>query len=237
MQQMPLGLSLPASVSFENFEVGLNAEIIDVLRRPANGQAIYLWGEEGTGRTHLLQAVCREHGQGGGRGIFYLPLREAVARLAPAVLEGIAGIERVCLDDLDAVAGRRDWEAAIFRLYNECRERHSQFIVTSRLPPAESAVDLPDLRSRLSWGLVYRLRALDEADRARVLKRRAAERGLVLGDEVVAYIMQRWRRDLGALLELLDRLDEASLVAKRPLTVPFVRDCIERLGDRGRGTG
>ena len=236
MQQMPLGLGLPASASFENFEVGRNAEIVDVLCRPTQGQAIYLWGEAGTGRTHLLHAVCREDGRH-GRGVFYLPLREAVDRLAPAVIEGIAGLGRVCLDDLDAVAGRRDWEEAVFRLYNECRECHSQFIVTSRRPPAESTVDLPDLRSRLSWGLVYRLRALDEAGRARVMKRRAAERGLVLGDEVVAYIMQRWRRDLGALLELLDRLDEASLVAKRPLTIPFVRDCIERLEGRGRGAG
>ncbi len=234
MDQMPLGLSLPASASFDNFEVGRNAEIVDVLRRRAEAQAIYLWGDEGTGRTHLLQAVCREDGRR-GRGIFYLPLREAVARLAPAVLEGIAGLDRICLDDIDAVAGRRDWEEAVFRLYNECRERRSQLVVTSRLAPVESAVDLPDLRSRLSWGLVYRVWALDEAGRARVMKRRAAERGLVLGDEVVAYIMQRWRRDLGALLELLDWLDEASLIAQRPLTIPFVRDCIERIETRGRG--
>ncbi len=230
--QMPLGLRLPASATFDNFEPGGNAEAVEALRGRAGEQPVYLWGADGSGRTHLLHAVCRDETQA-GRSVFYLPLAEAVVDLAPAVLDGIAAFDRICLDDVDAIAGRPEWEEAVFRLYNECRDGGRRLVVTAGQAPQASPVTLPDLRSRLAWGLAFRLVPLDEAGRMRVVQRRAADRGLVLGDEVARYLMQRWRRDLGALLELLDRLDEASLAAKRPLTVPFVRACLERLESSG----
>ena len=226
-RQLPLRLQLRASARFSSFVAGPNRELLEQLRRTASAQGerfFFCWGAPGSGKTHLLQACCRQ-AAGEGRAVSYVSLRDA-GRLSPALLEGWEQFDLVCLDDLDAIAARPDWEEALFHLYNRMRERDSALVVSAALAPAQLGIALPDLRSRLAWGVVYQIHPLDDVQRMQALQLRARQKGFEMPDETAGYLLRRLPRDLPALFDLLERLDEASLAAQRKLTVPFVKSVL-----------
>jgi len=227
-EQLPLHFAWREGLRFANYCAGDNLALLASLRATADGvgeRFVMLWGAAGLGKSHLLQAACDAAARAGRRAA-YLPLSEFVA-LSPAVLEGLEGLDLVCLDDLQAVAGEAAWEEALFHLYNRLREAGGSLVAAGDASPAGLPLCLPDLASRLAWGPVYRLQPLDEAARAQALQARAAGRGLELPDEVAAYLLRRCPRDLRSLFALLDRLDLASLAQQRRLTIPFVSGFID----------
>jgi DnaA family protein len=132
-------------------------------------------------------------------------------------------VDMVCLDCLTAVAGRSDWELAIFNLYNRLREQGKRLLVAAEQSPRELALGLEDLRSRLQWGLTYQVHCLTDEEKHQALQMRARARGLELSDDVAQYIIQRLPRDTNELFWQLARLDHASLAEQRKLTIPFVK--------------
>lgn len=225
--QLTLGIGLNDSASFGNYFPGGNAEVLNHLRACAhgeNGLPVLVWGAPGSGKTHLLHAACHtataraEHPA-------YLPMRDA-ALLSPDVLEDLEHCALVCIDDVDAIAGRPAWEEALFHLYNRVSEQGHRLVLSAAAPPGELKLNLPDLASRLAWGLVLHLEALDETDKLGALQLRAEQRGFELPTEVAQFLLRRCPRDMLSLFALLDRLDQASLAAQRKLTIPFVRDLI-----------
>lgn len=225
--QLPLNVRLRDSSSFDNYWSGRNREAVACLKAALVGDGrpaetfIYLWGEPGTGRTHLLEAACHmAHAH--GRSAAYVPLAEA-RNLAPALLEDRELTALVCLDDLDTIVGDKDWEQALFALTERRRASRSALVVSARRAPAQLGLALPDLASRLAWGLVYQLHGLSDDDKLDAIRLRAGRRGLALSDEVIRYILQRYARDLHSLFGLLDRLDQASLAQQRRITIPFLR--------------
>jgi DnaA family protein len=125
---------------------------------------------------------------------------------------------------LQAIAGDRDAEHALFDLYNRTRAEGGALLFAADASVAQLALGLPDLRSRLGACTQFTLKPLDDADRREVLKSQAVLRGIQLDDAVLDWLFSRYARDLGALLDLLDKLDQASLAAQRRITVPFLRD-------------
>lgn len=221
--QLPLQIRFRDDSTFAGFESGRNAEAAHFLQAGfAAGQSVYLWGGTGTGKTHLLEAVCRL-ATGRGESAVYLPLRQRVD-LAPALLEGLEALALVCVDDIDAIVGDADWEAALFHLFNRVRAGGGRIAIAGAASPRALGLGLPDLATRLSWGLVFQLQPLLDDEKARVLRARARARGMEMPEAVARYLLQRHARDMGALFELLERLDRASLAAQRRLTVPFVRE-------------
>ncbi|MFP3874219.1 MAG: DnaA regulatory inactivator Hda [Thiohalophilus sp.] len=219
-RQLPLGVRLRDAATFENFLPADNERVLAALHT-ADAPSIYLWGAAGTGKSHLLQAVCHQAAAQDQRAA-YLPLAEP--GLHPAMLEGMEQFDRLCLDDLDAVAGNPAWETALFHVYNRLTAAGHQLLVTATGSPTALGIRLPDLQSRLGWGPVFQLQPLDDAAKRQALQQRAAARGLSLDDEVAAYLLSRCARDMGSLFALLEGLDEASLAAQRRLTIPFVRE-------------
>jgi DnaA-homolog protein len=238
VRQLALGVRLRADAIFESFASGLNGELIAALR--GGGCApLWLWGSEGSGKTHLLQAVCAAAAGDTGAGAAapnvaaqaaaaYFPLERSLA-LPPAALAGFENCRVLCLDDVDAIAGDLQWEQALFRLFNEAAELGTRLIFAARAAPRGIDWSLDDWRSRAAACVVYQLRDLDDAGRLEALRLRAAQRGLQLPLETADYLLRRMPRDLPSLFQILDHLDEASLVAQRRLTVPFIRDALERL--------
>lgn len=225
--QLPLGIGLRDDATFDTFHPGPNADAVATLESVVAGDGewfVYLWGREGTGRSHLLQAACARAGRTGRRAGF-LPL-EKVRDFGAGLVEGWESLDLVCIDDLHRVAGDRSWEEALFVLYNAVRERNGRLVVTSDGPPAGLETSLPDLRSRMGAGLVFQLQLMDEPDALAALQLRARSRGLELSGEVGRYLLRRCRRDMASLHGLLDELDRASLAAQRRLTVPFVRSIL-----------
>lgn len=228
--QLALNLRLRDASSFENFLVARNREPFERVQtsvarlagaRSTPAQWLYLWGEGGCGKTHLLEAACRA-AQVQGQTALYIPLREKTT-LSTALLEDMEQSALVCVDDVQAIAGDQVWEAALFALYEHLRGQGGMLILAAQSSPAGSDFKLADLSSRLAAGLVYQLHALSEAEKISALRLRAQRRGLTMTEEVANYLLTRFPRDTHSLFALLDRLDVATLAAQRRLTIPFLR--------------
>ncbi len=228
-EQLPLRLALDDQARFDSFHPGSNDEVVAHLQTLARGEAagpVYLWGAPGSGRSHLLQATCRATAEA-GHTTLYLPLRDP-DRPPPEALEGLENLALLAIDDIDAVAGEGPWEEALFHLYNHCREGGARLLVSGCAAPGALPLRLADLRSRLGWGLVLRLAPLSDEDKAAALVHLARLRGLLLPPETAHYLLRRCPRDMATLVRLLEALDQASLAARRALTIPFVSAFLAR---------
>lgn len=228
-QQLSLGVCLSDDATFENFyaPVGAhNAEIVAALRQQlsfADHSVVYLWGSSGSGLSHLLQAGCHQ-AKSQGLAMQYLPLAELVNATAPAdLLAGLEALDYLALDDLQVIAGHREWEQALFALYNALRDEGKRVVIAASASPRALPFQLEDLRSRLQWGLTFQLYNLADEHKQQALQARARARGLELGDDVAHYLLQRLPRSMHELFQQLHRLDQASLAEQRKLTIPFVK--------------
>lgn len=232
-QNSPLQLSLPVHLpddeTFKSYyPASGNDELIQKLRLSAESyqpQAIFLWGPEKSGRTHLLHAACA-HAKELNRSSFYIPLG-IHASISPALLEGLEHVDLVCIDDINAIAGHPLWEEAIFDFYNRVAEqKRCSLVVSGTKAPKDAGFVLPDLVSRLTWGLNYQLQPMADDEKLAALQRRAAMRGLQLPEDVGRFLLNRLARDLRTLFDVLDRLDKASMIHQRKLTIPFVKEML-----------
>ena len=226
--QLPLALRWPRRQRFEHFYASDNAAAVAAVKTLAHNPRlpwIYLHGPTGSGRSHLLLAACQLASAAGCR-VQYLPLR-TLDDVATA-LAGASGTDLLALDDIDAIAGNAEAERALFGLYNQQRDAGSGLLLAAESGPGQLTIELPDLRSRLGACTRYALKPLGDAERREVLKTQAAARGIALDDSVLNWLFTRYARDLGALMDLLDRLDQASLAAQRRITVPFLRELVRK---------
>lgn len=225
MGQLPLALALPRHARFETFVPGANRAVVEHARAVASGAPDVLWisGPEATGKTHLLQAACREAASGARRAM-YVPLSEHA--LEPAILAGLESVELLALDDIDRAAGDPAWERQLFVLLNELAARRGGLLLAARSAAAGTGFRLPDLASRAAGAVAYRLQGLADGDRLTALMAHADARGLELERGVAEYLLNRVERDMAGLARWLDRLDRASLAEKRRLTIPFVRELL-----------
>jgi len=226
--QIPLQFGFRETADFEHFIEGPNSEVCTVCRSIALGEtvhSIYLWGQAATGKSHLLQAVCNLASQN-DLNVAYIPLHQH-AEFSPEMLEGLEHLAMVCVDDVDSIAGQEAWEQALFHLYNRLREQQKSLLMTGSKGPRDLAFQLQDLKSRVSWDLTYHLQALSDKDKINLLQKRANTRNFKIPEEVAAYLVKNVKRDLPSLLELLDKLDQATLTEQRKLTIPFVKTLIQ----------
>jgi DnaA family protein len=226
-QQLTLNVQLRDDATLENY---LSEPSGQVLLEALKGQLatsgepiIYLYGQTDTGKSHLLQAACH---LAGAAPSLYLPLAELSEYPPEEVLQGIDSMALVCLDDIQAVLGNEAWEIALFHFFNRAREKGCRLLVSSNAAPRALDITLADLQSRLSWGIVYQLGAVDDERRKSILCFRADRRGLVLSKDVANYIFDRAPRSLAPLVELLNTLDSSSLIEQRALTIPFVKKAL-----------
>jgi len=225
--QLPLGLSLRSAATFDNFYIGKNAEIIDILKKAATGigeRIIYLCGIKDTGCSHLLQAACHFANELQHTSI-YLPLKELSA-LPCEILQGFENYSLVCIDDLQVIAGMLHWEEAIFHLFNRLYDNNACIITAAHDLPKALKIKLADLQSRLEWGIIQQVHALNDEEKIKVLIMKANARGMFLAEDVGRFILNHVPRHLDNLFNVLDALDNASLVAKRKLTIPFIKEVL-----------
>ena len=228
LSQLPLSLSLKDDATFDNFFLGKNVEIITELKKAASGQGeklIYLYGASGLGASHLLQACCHYAHQY-QRSSVYLPFAELVS-LSPEILIGLESLSLLCFDDLQVTAGHNEWQEAIFHLFNRVYDLNGQIIMAANQLPKLLNLQLADLVSRFEWSVIYHIHPLTDDEKQAVLIMRAHRRGIDLSEEVIKYLLTHYNRHIGTLLKALDVLDQASLSAKRRLTVPFVKEILQ----------
>lgn len=227
-KQLPLGIRLRDTSVFASYFPGRNRSVVDALaalsarRSGANDGPTCVWvhGAASVGKTHMLQAMCASASP--TQSAAYLPLRD-VAPLGGEILAGYGQFSLVCVDDAEAVAADAGWERALFRLHQELDELGGRLVMSGAAPPAALPFKLADLASRLNGGVVLTLQALDEQEQLAALQLRAQLRGCELPEETGQFLLRRLPRNMTALCNFLDELDQASLVAQRRLTVPFVK--------------
>jgi len=226
--QIPLPFGNYEKIDFDLFQPGENIEAVNQLRKAINDGAanvFYIWGMPGTGKSHLLQAACTLAASNLKRAA-YIPLAE-FENFTPELLQGLEQLDIVCIDDMEKISGRQEWELALFHVYNRLRDDKRIIVLASNSNPLNIEIELADLKSRLSWGVTYHLQALNEQDCLVALQARAQIRGFSIPDDVGNYLVKRVTRDIRSLLSILNKLDEASLAAGKKLTIPFVKKLLE----------
>lgn len=226
-QQLPLSLRLHPTKRLSDFIPGNNAAVLAAITSLLNNSEsqLFLWGPACSGRTHLLLGACAVAEDQGLR-VAYLPLLER-DQLSIDLLEGMEHLDLLAFDDVQGIAQDPQWELAVFNLYNRAREQSARILCAADTGPATLALALPDLRTRLAWGLTLQLQPLDDADKQQLLEQAAALRGMDLSAGVAHYMLTHCQRDLSNLIQLLDDLDLASLAAKKKLTLHFVRNYLQ----------
>ncbi len=196
MKQLLLDIKPASPPSLQNFMAGRNAEALASLRAAIHlsgaSHFIYLWGEAGSGKSHLLKACAAQN---------------------------VTVVDDVHLLSADA-------QIDLFNRYNQIKEKHGSLITAGLHAPTQMGLR-DDLATRLAWGLVYQLHALNDAEKSLALQNHAMERGMRLPSEVVDYCLRYLRRDLSTLMATLDALDEWSLTTKKPITVPLLRQLLQ----------
>lgn len=224
--QLVLGVQLPDSATLSAFVGRTNADARAAVSElvEGRGERLFIAGSHDCGKTHLLQAACRAIGESGRRSV-YLPLARIEASIG-SLLEGLADMDCVCVDDVQAIAGDREAELALLGLSDQLRARGARLLAAGSAAPRELELTLPDLASRLSWGGVVYCRPLDENDRRLLLTSRAAQRGMEMPEATARWMIKHGDAEVAALMAALDTLDRASLSAHRRLTIPFVKQAL-----------
>jgi DnaA family protein len=228
MRQLTLGVQLKERATFASFLTARNAELVSHLAYVAStlpGGATWLAGPHTAGKSHLLQAVCAA--APAGRRVAYLPL-ESLLPFGPGALDGAEDLDVACYDDVQVIAGLDDWERRLFALWQGAQDNSGTMVFAARESPSHVAYSLPDLKSRLVSSAVFAVRELNEAEQLEALELRARLRGFELPPETARYLQRRFPRDMRSLCEVLDTLDDAAFAAQRRITVPFIKEILDR---------
>ena len=222
VQQLTFELAQAPAPTLASFVAGRNAEAVDVLERFARGAlrepVLVLWGASGAGKTHLLQAAVAIACEMQRPAFLVTDAEEAIELdVPPGAL--------VAVDRIDVASEAA--QARLFTLYNALAEAGGQLVAASSVPPARMSLR-DDLRTRLGWGLVIEVVQLTDADKPQALAAFAAARGFALAPDVIAYLLAHGRRDMPTLVRTLIELDRHSLALRRPVTVPLIREWLQR---------
>jgi DnaA family protein len=222
VKQLTLDLRADAPPVLENFVAAANADLLAALYEAVPvadvPQHIFLWGDAGSGRSHLLRSVVTAAAQA-GRPACYLRAADVLDSLpqSPGLL--------LAIDDVEALGP--DAQIALFRAFNAARGQKMTLVTSGAAAPLQLALR-EDLRTRIGQSLIFEVKALTDTDREAILAAQAATRGLRLEPEIVQYLLRHGRRDLTSLLRTLDALDAASLERKRAITLPLLREVLQR---------
>ncbi|MET1253659.1 DnaA regulatory inactivator Hda [Aliikangiella maris] len=223
MYQLPLNVQLDDSADFTNFLSAHNAQLINRLQsmHSHSHDFIFVWGQTETGKTHLASAVCHE-ASNKNLNVAYLPVDNPA--IMPEILQGMATMDIICIDNVETILGNPEWEIKLFDLYNNLNNEKKSLIIFSRLPLNEAPTKLADLQSRLMAMEIYRLIPLDDEQKIELMIKRAANRGLELSAEVSRYIITHYSRSVDQLIHMLEKLDRSSMSLQRKITIPLVKE-------------
>lgn len=231
--QLALSVQLPDDEIFDNYLSESNKTVVSQLAlfldkteqiKASQPRCFYLFGLTGVGKSHLLHASSAYISQLNKTSVC-LSCAELL-KLSVEVLDGLEQINVICLDDIQLLAGNKIWEQAVFDLYNRVLEHNNCLVISGDQSVGQLGLTLPDLVSRLSWGLTEQLKPLNDDEKTTALQFRALKRGLMLSDDAANFLLNRLSRDMANLISSLDTLDKASIREQRKITIPFIKNVL-----------
>ena len=195
MDQLLLNIHPPSIKSLENFVIGDNFEAISVIKKfttDKNLQFFYLWGVQGSGKSHLSSVVKNNN--------------------------------ILVIEDIESMSDIEQIQA--FSIFNNCKENGKKLFITGSNSPNNMGLR-SDLASRLSWGIVYQIKALSDNEKKLALLNHSKQKGMSSNVKVIDYCMKNLKRDLHYLIATLDALDSWSLKTKKPMTIPLLKKLLE----------
>lgn len=222
MQQLLLDIQPLPSPALTNFVPGRNAELLSMLSaivsQQENERYVYVWGDSGCGKSHLLRAMIDAYTQKNLKAVYC-----CAKKLDELVVDETT--DCIAIDDIDALT--QSGQGKLFNLYNQLREEgHTVLLMSGKAAPMRMDMR-QDVVTRLGWGLVYQVLELTEDERIQAMRQHAASRGFELSEEICRYLLRHGRRDLRSLLMTLDALDRYSLVHQRQITIPLLRELLQ----------
>jgi DnaA-homolog protein len=216
MKQLLLDINVQTPPSLDTFVVGRHAEMIELLRLFAqrlpstwDERIVYIWGETGAGKSHLLHALAS--------------YPHARYMNTAAEIDYSPEVSLYLLDDCQNLNDAQ--QIAAFNLFNQVKENKAFLVATGTAPPALLKVR-EDLRTRLGWGLIYQLHGLSDEEKIAALEAAANARGIVIPTGVLSYLMTHYRRDMPGLSYMVEALIHFALETKRPITLPLLRELL-----------
>ena len=228
LSQIPFEFGNFQKIDFASFIQGKNKELLSLLNtvtKKEQNECLYIWGPHGTGKTHLLQAACKQASEINYQ-VAYIPLKHH-KEFDPEILNGLGQLDLICIDDVEFISDNLEWQQRLTLVYNEIRDNSNSIIFSSTFSPRSISIELDDLRSRLSWGQVFKIKPPDDQLKIQILKKKATERSFELSNNVAEFLIHRSDRDLNSLIIILDKIDRLSLAKKRKVTIPLVKELID----------
>lgn len=211
-------------MTFESFFVGQNSALIDALNAQ-DQKLIWITAETGNGKTHLLSSLCNQYDIDKKR-IQYLSMNDS-DDYSPEIIEGLEGLDLIAIDDIDCVIGQYTWEEKLMVLYESILNSNTRLIMASKKTPKGLNFQIPDLASRFSLGLLFKINPLDDDELVVAIQYHANARGFDLPDDSAQFIMKRTARSVTSLMDILDILEYESLSSQRKLTIPFIKSVLK----------
>jgi DnaA family protein len=228
-EQLPVQFELQSTQNFSAFYPGNNKEVITHLQQLFinKEQLIFLWGARGSGKSHLLQAACQET----DKTSFFFSL-DKKALPPTSILDGLENIDLVCFDNIDQISGNSKWEQAFFNFFNLHRDNNNHLVLSAPCPPKYLEIQLPDLKTRMSWGLTLKLKLLSDEQLLNALTYKADVSGFEITPNVGKFLMTHYTSDLPSIWKLLNEIEQATLIAQRKLTIPFLKQIMDNQANK-----
>jgi DnaA family protein len=225
-EQFPLQFEFQSNQSFNTFYPGDNEEVVNHLKKIGLNQElfIYLWGQEGTGKTHLIQA-CNQAENKREKSCFFFAFEKELP--SPSLLDGLEKLDLVCFDNIESIAGNKEWEHAFFNFFNLHRDNNHYLLLSAHCPPKFLPIQLADLKTRMNWGLTLKLKTLSDEQQLNALIFKAHDLGFKIPLKVGKFLMTHYARDLPSIWKLLDKIEHATLAEKRKITIPFLKKIMQ----------
>ena len=211
--------------SFDNFYVDpSNVELIAAVTDLSQPDDIFIYGNQDSGKTYLLQSLCNAYSRE-GRSSLYIPLKEVIS-YGVSILDSIEAMDLVCLDGLESIISDGEWEKGIFNLINNSLYSECRLVFAASLETGSLSFSLPDLESRLRKLNSYELLPIHQDNLLEALKSIAKLRSIDLGDKEAQYLLTYTKRNISDLVSILENLDQLSMEMKRRITIPLIKELL-----------
>lgn len=221
MKQLLFDFDEPAYPDFDKFLGTANAELLHILQGK-HAQFIYIWGAEGAGKSHILQAWA---GQAAAQGRDAVYIEGGSHLLGGSVLQA----DCVAVDQVSALDSNE--QAQLFSLFNRMRNSGSgSLLIADNVPPQALSIR-EDLRTRMAYCLVYEVKSLSDEEKIAALQGMAAARQLDIDPKIFRYLLDYWQRDMDSLITMFNDLADYSKLMRKPVTLPLLRQLLKQQSD------